>query len=298
MELNNCENKNHYQQTQKKMKTLKTLLSVIILCSLISSCKKTETTTPELVCSLMSLDDGSGSGTIKFTYDASGKFLTGEIDGIPVKFDYTGNNISKVTYSNANAARTITVGYNAQNRPVTAKKVYASKDFNFTSDYTVTYDANGRLSTLKDDTKGDYSSILIHRLEYDSQGNVVKQFVKEDASPEFVWVENTGFDGKKNQYKGIKFNPLILFYEPLGLFGNQSQSNATVVKSRVVNFDAVGGLYNVDRKSVFTTYNENGYPTAYTEDYTIEHIDFNDPTSTKTVKETGTSKWKNTYSCK
>lgn len=280
------------------MKTLKTLLTAIIFCSLIVSCKKTETTTPEMVCSLMSLDDGSGSGTIKFAYDTNGKFLTGEIDGLPVKFDYTGSNISKVTYSDANASRTITVVYDAQNRPVTAKKVYASTGFNFTSDYTVTYDANGRLSTLKDDTKGDFASILIHRLEYNAQGNVVKQYVKEDASPEFVWVENSGFDGKKNQYKGVKLNPLILFYEPLGLYGNQSESNATVVKTRVVNFDAVGGFYNVDRKSVYTTYNDNGYPTAYTEDYTIEHVDFSDPTGKKTSKETGTSKWKNTYSCR
>lgn len=280
------------------MKTAKTLLTAIILCSLIFSCKKTETTSPELVCSLISLDDGSGGGTIKFTYDASGKFLTGEIDGLPVKFEYTGSNISKVTYSDANAVRTITVVYDAQNRPVTAKKIYTSSNFKFTSDYTVTYDANGRLSTLKDDTKGDFASILIHRLEYDAQGNVVKQYVKEDASPEFVWVENSGFDGKKNQYKGVKLNPLILFYEPLGLFGNQSESNAAVVKSRVTNFDAVGGFYNVDRKSVYTTYNENGYPTAYTEDYTIEHVDFSDPTGKKTTKETGTSKWINTYSCK
>lgn len=280
------------------MKTLKTLLSAIIFCSLIVSCKKTETTTPEMVCSLMSLDDGSGSGTIKFTYDTNGKFLTGEIDGLPVKFDYTGSNISKVTYSNGDASRMITVAYDAQNRPVTAKKVYASTGFNFTSDYTVTYDANGRLSTLKDDTKGDFASILLHRLEYDAQGNVVKHYVKEDASPEFVWVENSGFDGKKNQYKGVKLNPLILFYEPLGLYGNQSESNATVVKSRVTNFDAIGGFYNVDRKSVYTTYNDNGYPTAYTEDYTIEHVDFSDPTGKKISKETGTSKWKNTYSCR
>ncbi len=280
------------------MKTLKTLLSAIILCSLIISCKKTETTTPELVCSLMSLDDGSGSGTIKFTYDASGKFLTGEIDGIPVKFDYTSSNISKVTYSDANATRTITVVYDAQNRPVTAKKVYTSAGFKFTSDYTVTYDANGRLSTLKDDTKGDFASILIHRLEYDAQGNVVKQYVKEDASPEFVWVENAGFDGKKNQYKGVKLNPLILFYEPLGLYGNQSESNAMVVKSRVANFDALGGLFNVDRKFVYGTYNENGYPTASTETYSVEHVDFSNPSSNKTVKETGTSKWINIYSCK
>ena len=280
------------------MKTLKTLLSVIIFCILIISCKKTETTTPELVCLPISFDDGSGSGTIKFTYDANGKFLTGEIDGLPVKFEYTGSNISKVTYSNADASRTITVVYDSQNRPVTAKKIYASTGFNFTSDYTVTYDANGRLSTLKDDTKGDFASILIHRLEYDTQGNVVKQYVKEDSSPEFVWVENSGFDGKKNQYKGIKLNPLILFYEPLGLFGNQSESNATVIKSRVVNFDAVGGFYNMDRKFVYTTYNDNGYPTAYTEDYTVEHIDFSDPTGTKKSKETDTSKWKITYSCK
>ena len=69
------------------MKTLKTLLSVIIFCILIISCKKTETTTPELVCLPISFDDGSGSGTIKFTYDANGKFLTGEIDGLPVKFE-------------------------------------------------------------------------------------------------------------------------------------------------------------------------------------------------------------------
>ena len=280
------------------MKKLNVFLTAILFCSLISSCKKTETTTPELVCSLISLDDGTGSGTIKFAYDANGKFLTGEIDGLPVKFEYTGSNISKVTYSDADATRTITVTYDSQNRPVTAKKIYASSGFNFNSNYTVTYDANGRLSTLKDDTKGDFESILVHRLEYDTQGNVVKQYVKEDAKPEFVWVENTVFDSKKNQYKGVRFNPLILFYEPLGLFGNQSESNATVVKSRVVNFDAVGGFFNVDRKFVYGTYNENGYPTAYTEDYTVEHIDFSDPTGTKKTKDIGNSKWKTAYSCK
>ena len=280
------------------MKKLNVFLIAMLFCSLIFSCKKTETTTPELVCSLTSLDDGSGSGTIKFAYDANGKFLTGEIDGLPVKFDYTGSNISKVTYSDADATRTITVTYDAQNRPVTAKKIYASAGFNFNSNYTVTYDANGRLSTLKDDTKGDYATILIHRLEYDTQGNVVKQYVKEDTRPEFVWVENSGFDGKKNQYKGIKLNPLTLFYEPLGLFGNQSESNATVVKSRVTNFDAVGGFYNVDRKFVYGTYNENGYPTAYTEDYTVEHVDFSDPTGTKKTKDVGNSKWTGIYSCK
>ena len=280
------------------MKKLNVFLTIILFCSLIISCKKTETTTPELVCSLMSLDDGSGSGTVKFTYDANGKFLTGEIDGLPVKFEYTGSNISKVTYSDADAARTITVVYDSQNRPVTAKKMYASKDFNFTGDYAITYDANGRLSTLKNEFKGDYVAILLHRLEYDTQGNVVKHYVKEDASPEFVWVENLGSDGKKNHYKGIKLNPLVLFYEPLSLYENQSESNPTIVKSRVTNFEAVGGLYNVDRKFVYTTYNENGYPTAYTEDFTVEHVDFNDPTSTKTVKETGTTKWKDTYSCK
>ena len=278
------------------MKKLNVFLTAMLFCSLIISCKKTETTTPELVCSPISLDDGSNP--LKFNYDANGKLTTGVIDGLPVKFEYTGNNIAKITYSDADATRTLTVVYDAQNRPATAKKVYASKDFNFTSDYTVAYDANGRLSTMKADTKGDYAEILIHRLEYDTQGNVLKQYVKENASPEFVWVENSGFDGKKNYYKGIKLNPLMLFYEPLGLYGNQSESNATVVKSRVTNFEAVGGIYNADRKFVYGTYNENGYPTASTETYSVEHLDFNDPTFTKTIKETGTTKLVNTYSCK
>jgi hypothetical protein len=260
------------------------------------SCKKTVDVTPEVFC--YPILQGSDSSPVKFIFDASGKAMSAEIDGTPVSFEYSGSNITKMKYLDASANRSVTVEYDTQNRPSKAKKTYTSTDLNYTADFVVVYDANGRVSTENVSFKGDFEIVMTHRLEYDAKGNVLKQYVKENNNPEYLFTENSGFDDKKNPGRAIKLNPLILFYEPLNLFDNQSENNQTVVKTRVKNSEYLGSVYNIDIKYVFTDFNTNSYPTAGTQDFTIEHDDFNDPNSTKTVTEKGSTKVKFDYLCK
>ena len=275
------------------MKTINIFFISLLFCFVIISCK-TKDVIPEVVCSPISI--GYDNAATKYAYDAAGKIVSGEVDGIPVKFEYTGSNITKMTYSNATANRVVTIEYDTQNRPVKAKKVYASTGFNFTQDYIETYDANGRLSTSRVDIKGDFEILMLHRLEYDAKGNVLKHFVKENATPEFLWAENSGFDDKKNVTRGVKLNPINLFYEPLNLFDSQSENNQTIVKTRVKNSEYLGGIYNVDLKYVYDSYNANGYPMTGTQDYTYEYDDYDKPS--KTLVSKGSAKIKLDYLCK
>jgi len=278
------------------MKTKLNLLLLFLALFFVISCKKAEDAKPEIFCFPMTI--GNDSNTQKYAYDANNKVMSGEVDGLPFKFEYTGNNVTKVTYSNADATRVILVEYDAQNRPSKAKKTYSSKDFNYIQDFLITYDANGRLSTERVEYQGGFAIVMLHRLEYDANGNVLKHFVKENTNAEFLFVENTGFDGKKNVNRSLKLNPINLFYEPLNLFDSQSESNQTTVKTRVKNSEYLGSVYNIDIKYAYSAYNENGYPTAGTQDFTIEHDDFNDPTSTKTVVDKGSYKLNLAYLCK
>lgn len=278
------------------MKNPTKLLTLLLAMIVTISCKKTDDTTPEIFCFPMTI--GNDNTATKFAYGASGKVISGEVDGLPFKFEYTGNNITKVSYSDADATRIIAVVYDAQNRPSTAKKTYTSKGFSYTQDFLVTYDAKGQLSTERVEFKGDFAIVMLHRLEYDANGNVLKHYVKENTNTEYLFVENSGFDSKKNVNRSLKSNPINLFYEPLNLFDTQSENNQTVVKTRVKNSDYLGSVYNVDIKYVYSTYNANNYPTAGTQDFTIEHDDFNDPTSTKTVIDKGSLKLKLEYVCK
>lgn len=254
------------------------------------SCKTTDPT-PEVTCSPTDL-----SG-MTFTYDAGGKPLSAVISDIPVKFEYTGNNITKMTYSDTTANRSVTIEYDAQNRPVKAKKVYTSKTFNYNSDFVLTYDANGRLSTSKVDWKGDFEISMVIRLEYDANGNVLKEYLKENGNPEFVFVENGGFDNKKNPRRAIKLNPLHLFYEPVNLYDYLSENNPTTQKSNIKNSEYIGPFFSQDYKFTYTAYNENGYPTEFTSEYTIVQPDYSDP-NLKPETLTGSDKVKYSYLCR
>lgn len=267
----------------------------VFITALALSCK-TNDATPEVVCSPTIV--GNNYVATKFTYDANGRVISGEVDDIPVKFEYTGDYITKMIFANADASRGVVIENDAQNRPWKAKKVYTSADFNFTSDFVLSYDANGRLSTMKVDFKGDFQLLMVNRFEYDSKGNVLKHFIKEDANPEFVWMELSGYDDKKNINKAVKLNPLVLFYEPLNVFEYQSENNFTVAKSRVKNSEYIGPVYSADVKYNYTAYNSNGYPTAGTQSFTTERTDYNDPTLTKTIKESGSTALKLDYFCK
>ncbi|MES2517450.1 MAG: hypothetical protein V4585_05035 [Bacteroidota bacterium] len=275
------------------MKIFTKYLILLLSLGVVISCKtKEEVVIPEVLCSpTLNADDYSSE---KFNYDVNGKPIGGELNGDIFKFEYAGSNITKMIFPNA----TTTVEYDAQNRPVKAKKVYASVDFNYTTDFVITYDANNRLNTELATFKGDFEFVLLSRLEYDAKRNVLKQYMKENTNPEFLWIENAGFDDKKNVGKALKWNPLHLFYDPLNLYDTQSENNQATSKARVINSEYLGGLYNVDIKNAYTAYNSNGYPTAGTHDFSYEHADFSDPTSTTTVKNIGTSKLQLDYFCK
>ncbi len=224
-------------------------------------------------CMLNAIDDGSFQA---FNYNADGSPASAVIDGYLVNYDEIKDGlITELSYGGVDSPRKISVEYDKHRRPIKALKSISSVFFNYTANFNVSYNPQGRLATLVVDFDGDQDVTMSHRLVYNPQGNVTAHYIAEDGGPEFLFARLSQYDTRKNFSEEVALHPLNLFYEPAGMARLQSANNAVRIDLLAENSYYFGTFIGWDEyKSL--AYSPQGYPTQQTNffDYNYVTYDF------------------------
>jgi hypothetical protein len=224
-------------------------------------------------CKLNAIDDGSLAA---FNYNADGSPASAVIDGYFVQYDEVMNGlITKLSYGTEASPRKITVEYDNQRRPIKAFKSLSSEFFNYTANFVITYNEQGRLASLVADFDGDQEVTMAHRIVYSPKGNVVAHYIAEDGGSEFLYAKLSQYDNRKNSTEEVALHPLNLFYEPANIARLQSVNNAGRVDLLAENTYYFGTFIGWDEYKNLA-YSPQGYPTQVTNyfDYNYVTYDF------------------------
>jgi hypothetical protein len=222
-------------------------------------------------CMLNATDDGSFQA---FNYNADGSPASAVIDGYLVQYDEIKDGlITKLSYGSVATSRKITVEYDNHRRPIKAFKTLSSEFFNYSANFNVSYNAQGRLATLVVDFDGDQDVTMAHRLVYNPQGNVVAHYIAEDGAPEYLWTQLSQYDTRKNFAEEVALHPLNLFYEPAGMARLQSANNAVRIDQSAENSYYFGTFVGWDEYKTLA-YSPQGYPTQVQNDFDYNYVTF------------------------
>ena len=222
-------------------------------------------------CKLSLTDDGSFQA---FNYNADGSPASAVVDGNQVTYDEIKDGlITKLSYGDETVSRQITVEYDQHRRPVKAFKSVSSEFFNYTTNFTVTYNAQGRLATLVADFDGDLEVTMAHRLVYSPQGNVLEHYIAEYGGPEFRFASLSQYDTRKNFAEEVALHPINLFYEPAGIARLQSTNNAGRIDLLAENSYYFGTFIGWD-EYINLAYSPQGYPTQVQNNYDYNYVTY------------------------
>lgn len=265
------------------MKNPSKILLVVPFLAFVACQKPTETLTPKASlnhssartgngsCMLNTIDDGSFQA---FNYNANGSPTSAVIDGYVVSYDeIQDGRITKLSYGTEAASRKITVQYDSQGRPIKAFKSFEADFFNFTTNFTVTYNTQGRVATLLADFDGDQEVTMAHRLVYSPQGNVVAHYIAENGGPEFLYMKLGQYDTRKNYSEAVALHPINLFYEPANMGRLQSTNNAGRLDFLAENTYYFGTFMGWDEYKTLA-YSPQGYPTQVENSFDYNYVDF------------------------
>jgi hypothetical protein len=222
-------------------------------------------------CMLNAQDDGS---FMAFNYNADGSPASAVIDGYLVQYDEIKDGlITKLSYGSGATARKINVEYDSHRRPIKAFKSVTSDFFNYTANFNVSYNAQGRLATLVVDFDGDQDVTMAHRLVYNPKGNVVAHYIAENGGPEYLWTQLSQYDNRKNFSEEVALHPINLFYEPAGIARLQSANNAGRLDQMAENSYYFGTFIGWDEYKNLA-YSPQGYPTQVQNDFDYNYVTF------------------------